>query len=101
VNRPGWTPLHYAAASGDVDIAQLLLARGARIDAVSPPASGKYTPLMMAAREGHEDCALFLLGKGADPQLKNGEGLTAAQIAQKADHTSIAAAIDQRVKRGR
>jgi hypothetical protein len=56
---------------------------------------------MMAAREGHEDCALFLLGKGADPQLKNGEGLTAAQIAQKADHTSIAAAIDQRVKRGR
>jgi len=101
VNRPGWTPLHYAAASGDVDIAQLLLARGARIDAVSPPASGKYTPLMMAAREGHEDCALFLLGKGADPQLKNGEGLTAAQIAQKTDHAGIAAAIDQRVRRGR
>jgi ankyrin repeat protein len=101
VNRPGWTPLHYAAASGDVDIAQLLLARGARVDAVSPAASGKYTPLMMAAREGHEDCALFLLGQGADPQLKNGEGLTAAQIAQKADHAGIAAAIDQRVRRGR
>lgn len=101
VNRPGWTPLHYAAASGDVDIAKLLLAHGARIDAVSPPASGKYTPLMMAAREGHQDCALFLLDQGADPQLKNGEGLTAAGIAQKADHAGIAAAIDQRVRRGR
>jgi ankyrin repeat protein len=101
VNRPGWTPLHYAAASGDDDIARLLLAHGAKVDAQSPPASGKYTPLMMAAREGHQDSALFLLGQGADPQLKNSEGLTAAQIAQRADHAAIAAAIDQRVKSGR
>lgn len=101
VNRPGWTPLHYAAASGDNDIARLLLAHGARVDAQSPPASGKYTPLMMAAREGHQDSALFLLGQGADPQLKNSEGLTAAQIAQRADHGAIAAAIEQRVKSGR
>jgi hypothetical protein len=101
VNRPGWTPLHYAAASGDDDIARLLLAHGAKVDAQSPPASGKYTPLMMAAREGHQDSALFLLGQGADPQLKNGEGLTASQIARQADHGAIAAAIDQRVKSGR
>jgi ankyrin repeat protein len=101
VNRPGWTPLHYAAASGDDDIARLLLAHGARIDAQSPPASGKFTPLMMAAREGHEDSALFLLGQGADPQLKNSEGLTAAQIAERADHAAIAAAIAKRAKSGR
>jgi hypothetical protein len=101
VNRPGWTPLHYAAASGDNDIARLLLAHGARIDAQSPPASGKYTPLMMAAREGHQDSALFLLAQGADPQLKNSEGLTAAQIAQRADHGAIAAAIEKGVKSGR
>lgn len=101
VNRPGWTPLHYAAASGDVDIAKLLLAQGARVDAVSPPASGKFTPLMMAAREGQDDVALFLLGQGADPALKNGEGLTAAQIAEKADHAAIAKAIDERAGRRR
>ena len=101
VNRPGWTPLHYAAASGDVDIAKLLLAKGARVDAVSPPASGKFTPLMMAAREGHDDAALLLLAQGADPTLKNGEGLTAAQIAEKADHASIAKAINERARQGR
>ena len=85
-----------SAASGDVDIAKLLLAKGARVDAVSPPPSGKFTPLMMAAREGHDDAALLLLAQGADPTLKNGEGLTAAQIAEKADHASIAKAINER-----
>jgi ankyrin repeat protein len=93
VNRPGWTPLHYAAASGDEDIARLLLKRGARVDAVSPPASGSFTPLMMAAREGKPDMAVFLLGQGANPQLKNTEGMTAAQVAERAERADIATAI--------
>ncbi|EEF23186.1 conserved hypothetical protein [Ricinus communis] len=53
----------------------------------------------MAAREGHADTAVFLLGQGADPQLKNGEGLTAAEIARRADHADIAAALDRKVNR--
>jgi ankyrin repeat protein len=83
INRPGWTPLHYAAASGDEDIARLLIKRGARVDAVSPPASGSYTPLMMAAREGHPDMVDFLTRQGANPALRNSEGLTAAQLAER------------------
>ena len=93
VNRPGWTALHYAAAAGDNAIAGLLLQRGAQVDAVSPRASGSYTPLMMAAREGKEDTAVFLLKHGANPKLKNGEGLTAAEIAARADHASVAKAL--------
>ncbi|OON63068.1 hypothetical protein B0920_06545 [Massilia sp. KIM] len=93
VNRAGWTPLHYAAAAGDAEIAQLLIERGARLDTPSPRASGAYTPLMMAAREGQEATALLLLRRGAKAGLKNGEGLTAAQIAERAGRSELAGAI--------
>jgi ankyrin repeat protein len=93
VNRPGWSPLHYAAASGDDEIVRLLLQKGARVDAPSPAGTGLFTPLMMAAREGHDSTALLLLSQGADPKLKNSEGLTAAQIAERAGRQHVVAAL--------
>lgn len=99
VNRDGWTPLHYAAAGGDNEIARLLLKHGASIDALSPRASGAYTPLMMAAREGHDSTALQLIDSGANPRLTNSEGLTPAQLAERAGKTQVAAAIAARAAR--
>ena len=96
VNRPGWSPLHYAAASGDAEIARLLLARGARIDALAP---NDQTPLMVAAREGQEASVDALLSAGANTVLKNGEGLTAIQIAELADKPRISASIESHGKR--
>jgi ankyrin repeat protein len=90
VTRPGWTALHYAAASGDDEIVRILLEHHAYIDAESP---SKLTPLMIAAREGHESTARLLMEEGADATLKNNEALTAAQIASRADQSHIAAAI--------
>lgn len=95
IDQPGWTALHYAAASGDDDIVRLLLARGARIDAVSPLRSGAYTPLMMAAREGQDGTALLLIAQGANAGLKNSEGLSAEQLAERAGKTRVAQAIRQ------
>ena len=92
VTRPGWTALHYAAASGDTEITAILLDRYAYIDAESP---SQLTPLMIAAREGHLEVAQLLLREGADARLKNNEKLTASQIALRAGFDRIAAAIDQ------
>lgn len=93
LNQPGWTALHYAAAAGDDEIVQLLLKRGAKVDAVSPARSGAYTPLMMAAREGKDGTALLLMRQGAKATLKNTEGLTAEQLAERAGKPRVAKAI--------
>lgn len=92
VTRPGWTALHYAAASGDAGIAAILLDQHAYIDAESP---SQLTPLMIAAREGQLAVVELLLAQGADARLKNNERLTASQIALRADQAGIAALIDK------
>jgi ankyrin repeat protein len=50
---------------------------------------------MMAAREGHESTVRLLLEAGADPRRKDGEGLTAVEIAERADKPRIATVISQ------
>ena len=49
VYKTGWTPLHYAATGGHVEMIKLLLENHAYIDTESP---NKTTPLMMAAQYG-------------------------------------------------
>lgn len=83
VNKPGWTPLHYAATSGNPAVIQLLLDHYAYVDAESPNGS---TPLMMAAMYGSLEAVKLLLQAGADATLKNAKGLTALDFARKAEH---------------
>ena len=84
VNKPGWTPLHYAATSGHLATMDLLLDEHAYIDAPSPNGT---TPLMMAAHYGTAPAVKLLLGAGADPTLKNEQGLSAIDFAQRANRT--------------
>lgn len=79
-NKPGWTPLHYAATGGHVDVIQLLLENHAYVDASSPNGS---TPLMMAAMYGNVESVQALLDAGADPNIKNDLGLTALDFAKR------------------
>jgi len=90
VNKPGWTPLHYAATRGHLDVMSLLLENHAYIDAASPNGT---TPLMMAARYGTATAVKLLLEAGADPVLKNILNLTAYDFAQGAGRPESAALI--------
>jgi len=81
INKTGWTPLHYAATNGHVEIMKLLLDKSAFIDAQSPNGT---TPLMMAAMYGSSAAVKLLLDEGADPLMKNEQGMTAADFAQRA-----------------
>jgi ankyrin repeat protein len=79
VNRPGWTPLHYACTNGHVEIATFLLDKGAAVDALSP---NETTPLMMAIRAGNIQLARLLLDRGADIRLRNQQGYSAIDAAE-------------------
>jgi ankyrin repeat protein len=90
VNKPGWTPLHYAATAGHAKIVQLLVDHHAYIDSASPNGS---TPLMMAAMYGTAEAVKVLLDAGADPLIKNGLGLTAIDFASQVQRDDVAALI--------
>jgi ankyrin repeat protein len=87
VNKPGWAPLHYAATHGHIAVMQLLLDNDAYIDAESP---NKTTPLMMAASYGTAEAVKLLLDAGADPTLKNIQGLSAIDFAQRNSRKDVA-----------
>jgi ankyrin repeat protein len=69
----GFTALHFAAQQGDLESAGILLEAGADIDS---PHQENGTPLVLATASGHEDLALFFLEQGADPNVKDGWGMT-------------------------
>ena len=91
VNRQGWTPLHYAVSTpsedgSDVKMLALLLDKHAYIDAASPNGT---TPRMLAAQYGTRSAVQELIKQGADAKLKNQQGLTATDFAQRAERPEV------------
>ena len=82
VNRPNWTPLHYAASKGHTAMMRLLIDNDAYIDAESPNGT---TPLMMAAYYASPMAVKHMLEEGADPNLQNQDGQTALDMALSKD----------------
>ena len=96
VNRPGWSPLHYAATAPDEAPMKLLLAHGAAVDARSPNGT---TPLMMAADYGPSACVDLLLAAGAEVDLKNDLGMTAIDFARQRGRDQLADRLGKQLQR--
>jgi len=82
VNVPqgdGMTALHWAAMKNDVPMAQMLLAAGANVKALTRVES--LTPLALAAQNGHAAVIAVLLKGGSDPNLANDLGTTPLMLA--------------------
>ncbi len=99
-NRPSWvgkTPLHHYAGNGEVGNLELLLERGADIDAVDDEYHA--TPLGWAAREGRVDAVRLLLAHGADPGVPAGtpraRAVEWARRGKKEEHDEIVSILER------
>lgn len=79
----GESALHYAAARGNVQIADALLHRGADINAANDFGD---TPLFWAIRNGHTAFAEDLITKGANVNHVNADGRTLLHKAAEEGH---------------
>jgi ankyrin repeat protein len=78
--------LYFAAVGGRIKTAEILLERGADINA----GAGGNTPLHGAAWLGHTEMVRWLLKHGADPALLDFKGRTPQQLAEESGHTDTA-----------
>ena len=83
----GATPLHRAATFGHKEIAELLIDKGADVNAVGGLLG--WTPLHSAANGGHKEVAELLITKGADVNA-NIRGWTPLHEAVDEGHTETA-----------
>src|SRR5688572_17095465 len=70
--RNGLTALHIAAFAGQVEAADVLLLKGAEINA----SKGAGTALLQASLAGNEAVVEYLLANGADPNAASSTGET-------------------------
>ncbi len=82
------TPLQLAARYGHRDVAELLLANKADVEAKS---YGGWTALLNAAFGGHKDMVELLLTNKADVNYKEDAGRTPLHVATENGYTEIAA----------
>ncbi|XP_058250488.1 ankyrin-2b isoform X18 [Hemibagrus wyckioides] len=97
VNRTtesGFTPLHIAAHYGNVNVATLLLNRGAAVDFT---ARNGITPLHVASKRGNTNMVRLLLDRGAKIDAKTRDGLTPLHCAARSGHDT---AVELLLERG-
>jgi len=82
-----WTALHYAAMKGHKDVAELLLANKADVNATDKHG---FTPLHGAAFSGQKDMVELLLANKAEVNAKDNKGETPLRLALDKGHKKVA-----------
>ena len=80
VGHCGWTPLHEAASTGNIEITHILLK--ARGNPNFQDTVQKCSPLHLAARNGKLQVVKLLLDNGAKFDLRNAERKTPIDVAE-------------------
>jgi ankyrin repeat protein len=78
----GHTPMHRAVVGGQSKAVEVLLRRGALINANDEATIGE-TPLALAVQSEHLEVVSLLLASGADPDITGWMGLTARDRAYR------------------
>jgi ankyrin repeat protein len=116
----GNAPLHWATVAGEKAVVEVLIAKGAKVDAknkrgntplslaavtdyeaiaqlliakganVNAQNKKRSSPLMLAAFAGHKDVAEVLIAKGAKVDAKNKKGITPLSGAAATGHRDVA-----------
>jgi len=84
----GYTALHFAAAFGQLEIARLLLGRGADPN-LAAQNEARATPLHVAVAARHRDVASLLMALGGSPNAVQHDGWTPLHSAALAGDESI------------
>ncbi|KAK7490959.1 hypothetical protein BaRGS_00017831 [Batillaria attramentaria] len=89
----GMTPLHVASAHGQNDVTEILLQRGADVNALT---SLEWTPLHLASENGHVRVANILLALGAHVNVQEKRGWSPLHLASCRGHARMADVLLQR-----
>ncbi|XP_033974721.1 ankyrin-3-like isoform X7 [Trematomus bernacchii] len=89
VNRTtesGFTPLHIAAHYGNINVATLLMNRGAAVDF---KARNDITPLHVASKRGNGNMVRLLLERGSKIDARTKDGLTPLHCGARSGHEQV------------
>ncbi|TMW69734.1 hypothetical protein Poli38472_001890 [Pythium oligandrum] len=88
----GWTPLHWAARNGNIDVVSALTSSsvaGIRADPYAREKAFGCTPLHFAAEKGMVDVVKALLSNKVDPNVPDNGGATALHLAAYNDYPDV------------
>ncbi len=86
-NKQGWTPLHFATVRGKTQCAEVLVAKGAKLDERT---GTQKTALHFAADRGFLEITQLLVESGADLSAVDDEGWTPLHYAAEKDKVDVA-----------